>query len=119
MLVWIDAFYKTHKIYNSKLAEEETGQASKKPVKKLSVTAKKGTKNIKIQTIKAKIVVSRPQKIIKSDNKTLKKLVIKPAQNKTGKVNTRLSKPLKKGIKVTVKVSKKGYKTKTKVIKVK
>ena len=51
MLVWIDAFYKTHKIYNSKLAEEETGQASKKPVKKLSVTAKKGTKNIKIQTI--------------------------------------------------------------------
>ena len=99
MLVWIDAFYKTHKIYNSKLAEEETGQASKKPVKKLSVTAKKGTKNIKIQTIK--------------------KRVIKPAQNKTGKVNTRLSKPLKKGIKVTVKVSKKGYKTKTKVIKVK
>ncbi len=81
---------------------------------------KQGTKNIKIQTIKkAKIVVSIPQKIIKSDNKTLKKLVIKPAQNKTGKVNTRLSKPLKKGIKVTVKVSKKGYKTKTKVIKVK
>ena len=52
MLVWIDAFYKTHKIYNSKLAEEETGQARQKPVKKLSVTAKKGTKTLKYRQLK-------------------------------------------------------------------
>ncbi len=120
MLIWIDAFYKTHTIYNSQLAEEEPEASSKKTIKKLSVIAKKGTKSIKIQTIKkSKIVVSLPQKIIKNGNKTYKKLAIKPVQNKTGKVNVRLSKNLEKGMKVTVKISKKGYKAKTKIIKVK
>ena len=66
-----------------------------------------------------KIVVSLPQKIIKTGNKTYKKLVIKPEKNKTGKINARLSKNLEKGMKVTVKISKKGYKAKTKIIKVK
>ncbi len=120
MLIWIDAFYKTHTIYNSQLAEEEPEPSSKKTIKKLSVIAKKGTKSIKIQTIKkSKIIVSLPQKIIKTGNKTYKKLAIKPVQNKTGKVNVMLSKNLEKGMKVTVKISKKGYKAKTKIIKVK
>ncbi|MCI9080253.1 MAG: hypothetical protein HFH68_15315 [Lachnospiraceae bacterium] len=120
MLVWVDSFYKTHKIYNSRIAMEEPEPANKKKtIKKLSVTAKKGTKTIKIQTIKkAKIIVSLPQEIIISGKKTLKKLVIKPAQNKKGIINVKLSKNLQKEIKVTVKVSKKGYKTRKKVIKV-
>ena len=52
MLVWIDAFYKTHKIYNSKLAEEETGQASKKPVKNYLLLQKKEQKTLKYRQLK-------------------------------------------------------------------
>ena len=114
MLEWVDEFYKTHTVYNSKTA------AKKKTIKNLSVTAKKGTEVIKIKTIKkAKVVVTVSQKIIKSGKKAVKKLVIKPAKNKNGTVSVKLSKKLKKGIKVTAKVTKEGYKAKTKTITIK
>ena len=49
----------------------------------------------------------------------MKKLAIKPAKNKNGTVSVKLSKKLKKGIKVTAKVTKEGYKAKTKTITIK
>ena len=42
-----------------------------------------------------------------------------PVKNKTGIVTVKLSSKLKKGMKVTVKVSKTGYQAKKKVVKVK
>lgn len=120
MLGWIDNFYATHTVYNSELVIDEPEPVQKKKIKKLSVTAKKGASVVKVKTVKkAKVVVTLSKKIIKSGKKTVKKQVIEPVKNKTGTITVKLSSKLKKGMKVTVKVSKTGYQAKKKVVKVK
>jgi len=121
MLKWVDNFYKTHTIYNSELAGKEPEPVQKKKtVKTLTVTAKKGTSIVKVKTLKkSKVVITLSKKIIKSGKRAVKKTTISPSKNKTGTVSAKLSKKLTKGVKITVKVSKAGYKTKIKAVTVK
>lgn len=82
----------------------------KKSIKKLNVTAKKGKRKITGKTIKkATIKIRIGKKIYKVESDTKGKFTIKLK----GKAK------LKKGQKVKVIVSKKGYKTKSKIFKVK
>ena len=104
---------------NRKPASEttETEKAEKKKISKLKVTAKKGTKKITIKTdAKCKLTVSCNKKILKKGSKTYKKITI----NKCSKSTViKLSKKLKKNMKITVKVTKSGYTKRTKTIKIK
>lgn len=87
---------------------------TKRNISKLDITAKVGSKNIKINTLKSadvKVVLSK--KIIISGKKKVKSIDITAAANKTGTVNIKLSEKLSKGMKVKVTVLKNGYKTKT------
>lgn len=111
MIDWVTDFYKTHTIYNSALAEQK---APEEPVNKKEVTgkitAKKGTKYIKVKaTKKAKVTVKLSKKIIRSGKKKVKKLVIPGSKNKKGVITLRLSSKLKKGMKITVVVEKSGW----------
>lgn len=92
----------------------------KKDIKTLKITAKKSGKTITVNTLKkAQVTVTVNRSIIKSGKKTVKKITCSSSKNKTGKVKVSLSKKLKKGDKITVKVTKTGYKSKTKTYKVK
>lgn len=124
MLDWVETFYSTHTVYNSALpAKDDDNTAdtiTKKTISKLQVTAVKGKKAITIRTIKqANVTVTLSSKIIKNGKKTVKKLTIRSAKNKNGTVKVALTKKLTKGMKISVKVSKSGYATKIKTIKVK
>ncbi|MCR5797606.1 MAG: hypothetical protein K6G63_06770 [Eubacterium sp.] len=72
---------------------------------KLNITAKKGKKQFTIKTRKKAIVIVKlSKKIIKKGKKAVKKLKIKASKNKSGKVKIKLTKALKKGVKITIKV---------------
>lgn len=91
---------------------------AKKTIKKLTVTAKKGKKTVSVKTLaKAKVTISLNKKIIVRGKKKYKKLTV--TASKKGVAKVKLSKKLTKGMKVTVKVKKSGYKTKSKKVKVK
>lgn len=123
MLDWVETFYSTHTVYNSALPPEndpDSDLTEKKTISKLAVTAVKGKKVITVKTVKkAKVTVTLSSKLIKNGKKTVKKLTIASGKNKNGTVKISLSKKLTRGIKISVKVSKNGYATKTKTIKVK
>ena len=92
--------------------------SSKKTIKKLSVTAKRGKKTVQVKTLaKAKVTIALNKKIIVKGKKKYKKLTV--TASKKGIAKVKLSKKLTKGMKVTVKVQKSGYKTKSKKVKVK
>ena len=107
---WVNNFYKTHTIYNSALAEQQTPEDPVKPEKvKGKITAKQGTKSIKVKTTKkAKVTVKLSKKIMLSGKKKVKKLVISGSKNKKGVITVKLSSKLKKGMKITVTVEKSG-----------
>ena len=89
-------------------------KSTDKNISKIDITAKAGSKNIKINTLKSadiKVVLSK--KIIISGKKKVKSIDITAAANKTGIVNIKLLEKLSKGMKVKVTVSKNGYKTRT------
>lgn len=158
ILQWVDDFYKTHTIYNSKTAKETEEQpveptpsenpgkpfpspdkssgtstektqtkpnqkkttVKKKKIKPLKISAKKGKKVITVKTVKkSKVTIKLSKKVLRSGKKKVKKITISPTKNKKGKLSFQLSGKLKKGMKITVTVSKKGYSKKTVVKKIK
>lgn len=91
----------------------------KKSIDKLKITAKKGKKQIVIRTIAgAKVKVSMQKKYIRSGKKKVKTLTVNGKKNKKGKLTVKLTGKLKKGMKLKVTVSKSGYQTRTKSVKV-
>jgi hypothetical protein len=79
---------------------------------KSKVTARKGTRKIVIQTEKkAKVTVILSEKILLSGKQKKKKVTLTANQN--GKAVVKLSAPLKKGMKWTVRIQKSGFQTKT------
>lgn len=88
----------------------KTTVTKKKAIKKLAVTAKKGKKKITGKTIKKATVKIR-----------IGKKTYKSKSNAKGKFTVKLKgkAKLKKGQKIKVTVAKKGYNTKSKIIKVK
>lgn len=122
MLEWVDTFYKTHTTYNSDPGDDESedDETSLKKIGTCKITAKKGKKSITVKTVKkAKVTITLSKKIIRSGKKTVKKITVSAAKNKAGTVTVKLSSKLKKGMKVKVTVTKSGYETKTKNVKVK
>lgn len=92
--------------------------SKKKGINKLKVTAKKGKKQIVVQTIAgAKVKVSMQKKYIRSGKKKVKTMTVSAGKNKKGKITIKLSEKLKKGMKIKVTVSKTGYQTRTKSVK--
>lgn len=92
--------------------------AKTKKIKKLGVKAKKKTKVIRVSTVgKAQVTIVVSKKIIVKGKKKVKKITKKTSAK--GVVSFKLSKKLTKGMKITVTVHKKGYKTKKKSIKIK
>lgn len=88
-----------------------------KKISPLKITAKKGSRTIRVTTVKkSEVKVSLSEKILKMGKKKKKVITIPAEKNKTGKVRLSLSNGLKKGTKITVKVSKAGYKTETKAL---
>ncbi len=105
IIEYIDDFYHVGKSSDNK-------KSSKKNINKLKVTAKKGTKYITVTTLKkAKVTITLKKKIILKNKKKVSKITL--SANKKGVVKVQLSEKLKSGIKITVKVSKSGYKTKS------
>ncbi len=103
----------THVLSDEVVSDNDTN----KDITKLTITAKKGSKQIKIATIKeCKLVISSNKKVFKNNSKKVKKITI----NSSKKNNTiKLASKLKKGTKITVKATKSGYIAKTKSITVK
>ncbi len=92
---------------------------SPKKITKLSVNAKKGKKKIVVSTLKkAKITVTINKKIIIKNDTKKKTITINASANKSGKTSVKLSSKLKKGMKITIIVSKSGYVTRKKIIKI-
>ena len=92
--------------------------SKKKGINKLKVTAKKGKKQIVVQTIAgAKVKVSMQKKYIRSGKKKVKTMTVSAGKNKKGRITIKLSDKLKKGMKIKVIVSKTGYQTRTKSVK--
>lgn len=91
-------------------SSKKTTVSKKKVIKKLTVTAKKGKKKLTGKTIKRATVKIK-----------IGKRTYKVKANSKGKFTVKLKSKakLKKGQKIKVTVSKKGYKTKNKVFKVK
>ncbi len=96
--------------------EEETG---KKNISPLKITAKKGSKTIRVVTMKkTRVTVTLSSALLKSGGKQKKTVTIAAGKNKTGTIRFPLSSGLKKGMRVTVQVSRKGYRSKTKTVKI-
>lgn len=89
----------------------------KKTISKLKIKAKKNSKKIEVSTLKGSdISISANRKIFRKGKKKTKKISI---NNCKGKSLVKLSGKLKEGDEITVKVSKNGYKTVSKKIKIK
>jgi hypothetical protein len=90
----------------------ETPAIEKVSPLKSKVTARKGTRKIVIQTEKkAKVTVILSEKILLSGKQKKKKVTL--TANSSGKAVVKLSAPLKKGMKWTVRIQKSGFQTKT------
>lgn len=86
---------------------------SKKTIPSLKVTAKKGKKSITIKTLKgSKIVITMNKKIMKNGTKKVKKITIKKCKARNV---IKLSKKLPKNTKITVRVTKSGYKARSRM----
>lgn len=122
---YLDEFYKAEDTPtppdnggSEKPGDKVDKPGTKKTIKTLSVTAKKGRKAVRVKTIaKAKVTVSMNKKIIVKGKKKVSKVTVTTPKN--GTVTVKLSKKLAKGVKVTVKAAKSGYQTKSKTVKVK
>ena len=101
-------------------SSDDTDKKALKKIKKLNVKAVKGKKAIQIKTVKkAKITVKAQRNIIKKGKKAVKKIVLKAKKNRNGTWKISLKGKLKKADKITVTVSRSGYQTKKKVIRIK
>lgn len=110
MITWVNEQY-------SDDTDEET--VTSRTFSKFNVVAKKGSKNIKISTgtNKTNVKITINKKIILKSKKKVNSLMVKTSKN--GTVTVKLSKKLKRNMKITVKITKDGYHTKQKKITVK
>lgn len=118
MLNWVQNFYETHTIYNSDSGDSSNLSGDINKIEPCKITAKKGKKKIRVKTVKkSTVTITLTKKIIVSGKKRVKKITVPASKNKSGIVTVKLASKLKKGMKVTVKVSKSGYLTKRKTVK--
>lgn len=93
---------------------------SKKKTLSLKVTAKKNAKKITVKTTKkSKVKVKLSRKILLKGRKKVRTVTISAAKNKTGTVKFKLSKKLPRKTVIIISVSKAGYRTKRKIIRIK
>ena len=99
-------------------SDDDSDSSAKKKIPDITVQAKKSSSKISIVSLKgAKYVVTLNRKIMKNGKKTVKKIT--KTKVTKGALTIKLSKKLKKGDIVKVTVSKKGFKTESKTVKVK
>ncbi len=96
----------------------------KPPVKKkittLQIKAKKNAKKITVKTMKkSKVKITLNKKILIKGRRKVKSITISPSKNKTGKIVLKLSKRLPKKTVIKVQVSRPGYVTKKRTVKIK
>lgn len=96
----------------------------KPPVKKkittLQIKAKKNAKKITVKTMKkSKVKITLNKKILIKGRRKVKSITISPSKNKTGKIVLKLSKRLPKKTVIKVQVSRSGYVTKKRTVKIK
>lgn len=96
----------------------------KPPVKKkittFQIEAKKNARKITVKTMKkSKVKITLNKKILVKGRKKVKSTVISPSKNKTGKIVMKLSKRLTQKTVIKVQVSRQGYATKKRTVKIK
>lgn len=81
---------------------------------------KKNAKKVTVKTMKkSKVKITLNKKILIKDRRKVKSITILPSKNKTGKLVRKLSKRLPKKTVIKVQVSRPGYVTKKRTVKIK